>query len=82
MIQRQPTGREDLVQSQGKRGRPRTFSRDDREYLAELIRQYGIRGARRRTAGFVSQNTLIKIARDFEIQLSKGRRPRSAAGKY
>ena len=66
---------------EGKRrqGRPFTFLHEDRAYLAELIRQYGIRGARRKAAMSVSQNTLIKIAREFNIQLGKGRRPKAAA---
>ena len=67
------------MQGKMKRGRPITFSRDDREYLAELIREYGIRGARRNSAISVSQATVAKVAREFGIRLSKGRRPRSAA---
>ena len=67
------------MQSKRKRGRPATFLREDREYLAELIREHGIRGAHRKAAFSVSLATMLKIAREFEIQLSKGRRPRKAA---
>jgi hypothetical protein len=70
---------ENLVQSERKRGRPVTFLRDDREYLADLIREHGIRGARRAATIPVSQNTMLKIAREFGIRLPKGKRPRKAA---
>ena len=62
-----------------RQGRPPTLLNEDREYLAELIRQHGIRGARRETTMSVSQTTLIKIAREFNIQLGKGRRRKLAA---
>lgn len=67
------------MQSERKRGRPVTFSRDDREYLAELIREHGIRGARREAKMSISQNTMVKIAREFGIRLTKGKRPIIAA---
>ncbi len=62
-----------------KRGRAPTFSREDREYLAGLIRQHGIRGAQRAARISVCRQTLIRIAREFNISLNKGRRPRNAA---
>lgn len=61
------------------RGRPPTFLREDREYLADLIRQHGIAGARREAGFPVCQQTLIKIAREFGIILAMGKRPKSAA---
>lgn len=59
-----------------KRGRPATFQPDDRTYLAELIRQHGIRGTKRMAGLAVSTATLLKIARDFGIVLRRGRRPK------
>lgn len=62
-----------------RRGRPPTFLQRDRKYLAKLIREHGIAGARRVAKFPICQQTLIKIARDFEIVIRKGRRPKSAA---
>lgn len=67
------------MEKQRRRGRPPTFSREDREYLAGLIREHGITGARRAARFTVCQRTLIGIARDFGIELRKGRRPRLTA---
>ncbi len=61
------------------RGRPPTYLQEDRKYLAELVRQYGIAGAKRRTGMPVSFPTMAKIAHEFNIRLSKGRRPTSVA---
>lgn len=61
------------------RGRPPTFSREQRHNLAELIRQHGISGARRRAKFPICHQTLSRIAREFDVTLSKGRRPKSAA---
>lgn len=63
------------MHSQGKRGRPYTFSHDDRKHLAELIREHGVRGARREASVSVSHHTLIKIAQEFGVRLRRGRRP-------
>lgn len=60
-------------------GRPPTFTQQDRQYLAELIREHGIRGARRKSRISVCQQTLSKIAREFEIPLRSGRRAKQAA---
>lgn len=57
-----------------RRGRPPTFSAADRQQLAELIRQHGIRGALRSADIRVSPQTLSKIAREFGIVLRPGRR--------
>jgi hypothetical protein len=56
------------------RGRPPTFLRRDREYVADLIRMYGISGAQRAARFSICNRTLIKIAREFGIVLTKGRR--------
>lgn len=56
------------------RGRPPTFTQEDRQYLAGLIRKHGIRGARQRANISVCQQTLSKIAREFNISLKPGRR--------
>lgn len=62
-----------------KRGRPPTFHPQHRQYFAELIRQYGVHGARHVSKLRVCHATLIKIAREFGIVLKKGRRSRKAA---
>lgn len=61
------------------RGRPPTFSQEQRHELAELIRQHGIRGAQRQAKIPICHQTLSGIAREFGVTLSKGRRPKSAA---
>lgn len=58
-----------------KRGRPITYGREERVRLADLIRQFGARGAREKVGNSVSVETLLKIAREFRIELKKGRRP-------
>ncbi len=58
-----------------RRGRPPTFSPRDREDLAELIRQHGIRGTTRLVPFRVSAETLIKIGREFGVVLARGKRP-------
>ncbi|MEX2093912.1 MAG: hypothetical protein WD971_14595 [Pirellulales bacterium] len=62
-----------------RQGRPPTFLPADRKYLAELIRQHGIAGAQREATFAVGDGTLIKIAREFDVVLLKGRRPKAAA---
>ena len=61
------------------RGRPRTFTQSDREYLANLIREHGIRGARRMSSISVCQQTLSQIGREFKIPLRPGKRLQQAA---
>ena len=61
------------------KGRPPTFTQQDRQYLAELIREHGIRGAKRKSRISVCHQTLIKIAREFQIPLRPGRRAKQAA---
>lgn len=62
-----------------KRGRPQTFQMEDRRRFAELIRQHGIRGAKRVSEVSISRSTLIKICREFGIALKKGKRGKKAA---
>ena len=50
-----------------------------REQLAELIRQHGARGAIAHAPEPVCLETVLKIAREFQIPLKKGRRLRRAA---
>lgn len=57
-----------------KRGRPFIFSDAERQKLAELIRQHGARGAQRISWTPISLSTLLEIAREFGIELKKGRR--------
>jgi hypothetical protein len=56
-------------------GRPLTFNYEARENFANLIRMYGARGAREVSDVPVSVETLLKIAREFDIPLKKGRLP-------
>jgi len=61
-----------------KPGRPPTFTRRDRQYFADLIRLHGARKAHEISKKPVSVHTLLKVAREFEIELQKGRRPMAA----
>lgn len=58
------------------RGRRPKFSRTTREYFAHLIREHGVRGAKRESSIPVCQQTPSKIASEFGIALKKGKRPR------
>ena len=64
---------------QPKRGRPPTYTHDDRRQLAELIRLHGARRLREAYAVPICMGTLLKIAREFGVELKKGRRPKRAA---
>lgn len=57
-----------------RRGRPLTFTQVSRGYLANLIREHGIRGAQRSSVVPVSLRTLIKIGREYQIVLARGKR--------
>jgi hypothetical protein len=61
-----------------KRGRPPTFTSGDRRYFADLIRLHGARKASEVSKKPVSAHTLLKVAREFEIELKSGRRPKAA----
>lgn len=61
-------------ESARKRGRPRTYGQEDRRRIAEVIRQYGARGAREQLGNTICMSTLLAIAREFGIELKKGRR--------
>jgi hypothetical protein len=65
--------------TQKRRGRPRKFTCEDRSNLAELIRQHGAGPTREISPAPICSQTLLKIAREFDIKLKQGRRPRKAA---
>jgi len=56
------------------RGRPPTFTLEQRQQLAELVKQFGIRETVRQSELRVSSKTLTLIAREFGIKLTVGRR--------
>ena len=68
-----------MARKKRKRGRPLTFRFAERERFAELIRQHGARGTRDLSSKPISLNTLLKIAREFNVELKTGKRPRKAA---
>ena len=55
------------------------FVGSQREQLAELIREHGARGAIAHAPEPVCLATVLKIAREFQIPLKKGARPKRAA---
>lgn len=61
-----------------KRGRPLTFKLPQRRLFAELVKLHGARGAQEVAPVPISAGTLLKIAREFGIELPRGRRPRRA----
>ena len=63
------------------RGRPPTFNLETRQMLAELIRQHGAAGARKLSSIPISLATLLTIAREFGVELKKGRRKSLTAKK-
>lgn len=63
----------------GKRGRSFTFTIRQRVEFAEMIREYGARGTCERSTVPICLQTVLKIAREFQIPLQKGRRPHRAA---
>ena len=65
------------MEAMRKRGRPPTYGPAERERLAALIRQHGIAGARRAGQTSANPHTLAKIAREFGIELPKGRQRRA-----
>ncbi len=56
------------------RGRPPTFTPEQRQQFAALVRMFGIRETIRITNRSISSATLGKIAHEFGIRLSVGRR--------
>ncbi len=62
-----------------RRGRRPTFGLPERRWLASLIRDYGIRETQRISGVAISCNTLIKIGREFNVQMPHGRGGRRAA---
>lgn len=67
-----------MAEERKKRGRPRTFQPDLRRQLANLIVVHGISGTARIAPFPISRGTLLTIAREHGIELSKGRRTRAA----
>ena len=67
-----------MNEKKDKRGRPLTFQSNDRKHFAKLMRQHGVRGAQRMSNVPVSIDTLVKIAREFDIVFKKGNRPKAA----
>lgn len=63
---------------QPRRGRPPTFEEPARREFAELIRQHGIRGTKAVSMIPICETTLIRIAREFHIELKPGRRKKAA----
>jgi len=61
-----------------RRGRPVTYKLQDRRRFAELIRKHGARQTREASGRAVSMATLLKIAREFGIELKAGRRCHAA----
>ena len=61
------------------RGRPPTYDYQKRRELAELVREHRARGAQPRVDHPIALETLLRIAREFRIELKPGRRPRRAA---
>lgn len=61
-----------------RRGRPAIYSLSDRRRLAGLIRLHGATQAREASGRAVSMPTLLKIAREFGIELKRGRRAKAA----
>jgi hypothetical protein len=62
-----------------KRGRPAKFDRAARRRFAELIRQHGARRVRELSDTPISLGTLLRIAREFDVELHRGRRRKKAA---
>ncbi len=62
-----------------RRGRPLTYKFARRKQLAGLIRLHGVSGTREILQRSMCNSTLLKIAKEFECELKKGRRPREAA---
>ena len=67
-----------MSEKHDKRGRRLTFQPNDRMHFAKLMRQHGVRGAQRMSDVPVSINTLIRIAREFDIVFKKGKRRKAA----
>lgn len=61
------------------RGRQPTFKPEERRIVAELIREHGARGAQRVSPIPICFATILRITKEFGIELKKGRRPKKAA---
>ncbi len=58
-------------------GRPPTFEEPIRRQLADLIREHGIRGTKAISPVPICEHTLMRIAREFQIELKAGRRKKA-----
>ena len=67
------------IDGKRRRGRAQTFTVPERRLLAHIIRVNGARATRELTGRRISLGTLLKIAKEFDIELKTGRRPRRAA---
>lgn len=61
------------------RKRKQTYEFYERRLYSELIAQYGARGTRELLFRRISLGTLLKIAKEFGVELRKGRRLNRAA---
>ncbi len=61
-----------------RRGRKPKFVGPQRELLADLIRQHGIRGTKTISTIPICESTLGEIAREHGIKLKPGRRRKAA----
>lgn len=64
--------------SQSGRGRPPTFTPEQREQFAQLIKLHGALRTHAISSIPISRATLLKIAHEFGIPLKHGRRRRAA----
>ena len=67
------------LSSQRRRGRPPTFGDAERKYIAEFVREHGARDTVRICPFDVSLKTVLSVARQHQIELKPGRRPKRAA---
>ena len=67
------------IDGKRRRGRAPTFTVPERRLLAHIVRINGARATRELTGRQISLGTLLKIAKEFDIQLKTGRRPSRAA---
>lgn len=65
--------------SKKKHGRALKYKFAEREHMAELIPQHGASETREMRSSTICSFTLLKIAKEFGIELKQGRRPRQAA---
>lgn len=62
-----------------RQGRPLKYKAAKRRRLAELVRLHGASQTREMLDRSICAGTLLKIAKEFGVDLKQGRRPRQAA---